>query len=562
MEEKKGNFNVPYTPLGMSVYTLLKKNCADKLSSPALSYFGKEISYGELMKNIDRTATALIGMGIKKGDVVIVSLPSVPEAVELFYAVNKVGAIFCGMDCRSSSDEIDEILAQVKPKACFVSDFHLHAFKAVCDVPIICISFMKTISLVSSFLSVFVELATGRTALIAKKVNFYTYKKFSSMGKTDKPLEEVEVSGEDVCAYFYTSGTTYGRKCAILTNENLNASITQYSYSQIGIEDTNRFCTIMPLFTCYGITLGTHLPLVLGKQVRMIPLFTGKNMKKLLMSEKPGYITTVPAHWEHFKKDNFKNVDLSFFKGAIIGGDKLSADAEEQINEILRSCNSPAKVMRGYGLTEASTAVTVQTADTPTGSVGTNMCWSRIAIFEPETDTPVPVGERGEICVCGPNVCKGYLDDEENTNRLLHTHSDGKVWMHSGDIGYMDENGFLYFCERIKRIFVRYDGTKMSPYAIEQQINRCPVVSSSLVYGADDPEHEYGKCPCALIVFKSDVEKTEAMKVLDEYLKTKISYHQRPVKVTVTDALPVTKGGKFDYFRAEALAKEIEEANK
>ncbi len=536
-----------YKPIGKSLYAVFSGNCADKTEEPALSYFDKKISFGELMKNIDRAAAALNAIGVKKGDSVVVSLPSVPEAVELFYAVNKLGAVFCGMDCRSKKDEIDATIKQIKPKACFVSDFHLKEFKDIDNVPIICISFMKTISAVSAFASLFVELFTGRAFLIAKKNNFSTYQKFIAGGK-GVCAETAPFSGDEVCAYFYTSGTTYGRKCAVLTNENINSSVLQYAYSQQGIEDTDRFCTIMPLFTCYGITLGTHLPLVLGKQVRMIPLFYGKNMKKLLLSEQPGYITTVPAHWEHFIKDDFKNVDLSFFKGAIIGGDKLSTVAEEKINSILKSCNSSGKVMRGYGLTEASTAVTCQPSTTPVGSVGTNMCWSTIGIFEPGTDIPVPIGEKGEICVCGPNVCQGYLDDKEATDTLLRKHSDGKVWMHSQDVGYLDENGFLYFCERLKRIFVRFDGTKVSPYAIEQQIYRCPVVAHCMVYAIDDTEHEHGMCPAVLVVLKETDDIEGAKKAFEAFLDKKISYHVKPVKITYVDALPVTRGGKFDYF--------------
>lgn len=547
----RNEHSVPeYRPIDKSVYSVLEENCTGLGDRPALSYFGKEYSFSELMCNIDRVASALLGMGITKGDKVIVSLPSVPEAVELFYAINKIGAVFCGMDCRSKHDEIEEILVQIKPKACFVSDFHLKEFTNVDSVPVICISFMKTISVIASFASVFVGIFTGRTFLIARRKNFMSYQQFIRNAK-DTPVKKTDLGGDEICAYFYTSGTTYGRKCVMITNENMNSSVLQYAYSQPGIDGADRFCTIMPLFTCYGITLGTHLPLILGKQVRMIPLFSGKTMKKLLLTEKPGYITTVPAHWECFVKDDFENVDFSFFKGAIIGGDKLSAVAEEKINAILKKCGSPGKVMRGYGLTEASTAVTAQPPQTPKGSVGTNMCWSKIGIFELNTDKAVETGCKGEICVSGPNICQGYLDDKETTDVLLRRHSDGKVWMHSGDIGYLDENNFLYFCERMKRIFVRFDGTKISPYAIEQQMYKCPVVAHCMVYGIDDPKHSHGKCPAAYVVFKDECDKIKAKQIFENFVKTKIAYHLRPVHTAFVNSLPITRNGKIDYFRGK-----------
>lgn len=539
-----------YTPIGHSLYSLMAEKAKSNLNKPALSYFDEEITFCSLLNRIDKAAKGLTKMGIGKGDVVIVSLPSIPQAVELFYAVNMIGAIYCGMDCRSTSDEIKEIFTQVKPKACFVADFHLNQFLDIDDVPVICISFIKTISIIASFASFFVELFTGRSFYMMKKKNFFRYKTFIKNGN-DEPLHYVKSNNNDVCAYFYTSGTTYGRKCVVLTNENMNSSVIQYAYSQPGADETDRYCTIMPLFTCYGITLGTHLPLILGKQVRLIPLFMGRNMKKLLIKERPGYISTVPAHWEHFVKDDFTRVDLSFFKGAIVGGDKLSHDYEDKINSILKKCGSKGKVMRGYGLTEASTVVTVQLKSTPTGSVGSNMCWSKIGIFEYGTDKELPNNSLGEICVSGPNVCQGYLGDEQATNSLLKLHSDGQIWLHSGDTGYFDDNHNLYFNERIKRMFVRYDGTKVSPYGIEQQIYKCNVVSGCLVYSVDDTEHKHGKCPHALVVFKDTVNIDQAKKELKKHIKTNIPSYMRPVKTHIVEALPVTKNGKFDYFNAK-----------
>lgn len=556
MQDNRYQGVAEYTPVGESIYSLFARSCDINKDKPALSYYGKEITFKALSNRINRVASALVAMGISKGDRVIVSLPSIPEAVELFYAVNKIGAIFCGMDCRSTSAEISEIIEQVNPKVCFVADFHLKSFVHIHNIPIVCVSFIKTISVLAAFASVFVEFFTGRAQLIARRPNFMTYGKFVSKNLAEN-MQDVKVDADEVCAYFYTSGTTYGRKCAVLTNENLNSLVVQYTHSQPGLDQTERFCTIMPLFTCYGITLGMHLPLTLGKQVRLNPLFDGKNMKKLLLAEKPGYITTVPAHWDHFMKDNFAGVDLSFFKGAIIGGDKLCVNDEEKINAILASCNSTARVMCGYGLTEASTAVTVIPPDTPIGSVGVGLCWSPVAIFEPGTDIPVPNGEKGEICVCGPNVCKGYLDDAETTARLLKKHSDGKVWLHSGDIGYFDKDNFLYFCERIKRIFVRFDGTKVSPYGIEQQLIKCPVVEYCLVYAIDDKEHQYGKCPAVMVVFKEGYDRVQAQNIFEEFIQTDIAPHLRPVEIQVVDALPVTRGGKFDYFYAEKQQKTL-----
>ena len=222
--------------------------------------------------------------------------------------------------------------------------------------------------------------------------------------------------------------------------------------------------------------------------------------------------------------------------------------SEDKLNEIFNMCKSKAKVMRGYGLTEASTAVTMQPYHTPKGSVGTNMCWSEIRIFEPDTFDELPAGEQGEICVSGPNICQGYLNDKKSTEALLKTHPDGKLWLHTGDIGYLDQEGFLYFRERIKRMYVRFDGTKISPFAIETLLLKCPIVSRALVVAVDDKKHFHGKCAKAYIVLKKGIDAEDAMPILRKFGNSTISQYMRPEEYVIVEQLPTTRNGKLDYF--------------
>ena len=537
--------NEKYEPFNLGTYDYFAQKVEAYREKTAISYYGRSISYGELLSDVDLTAAALSAMGIGRGDVVIVALPSIPEAVSLFYAINKVGGIYCGMDCRLAGDEIQEVCRQMHPKLCFSSDFQLQEFKNIDDVPVVCVSFAKTFYALATAASFIADLFKGRKHLISQKQNIITYATFIAQGNTDAVAYD-PVGGDDVCAYFYTSGTTKGKKCVVLTNENINTAVAQYAHDQQGLADVGRFCNIMPLFTCYGITLGTHLPLTIGLEIRMIPFFFGKRMKQLLIKEKPGYIITVPAHWEHFIGDRFGGVDLSFLKGIIVGGDKLDDESENRLNDILRTHNSTAKVMRGYGLTEASTVVTTQPPHTPKGSVGCALCWSEIGIFDPETGARLAPMEKGEICVKGPNLCQGYYQDEEATRALLHTHEDGTLWLHSGDIGWLNEDGFLFFCERIKRIYVRFDGTKISPFAIEQVLTKCPDVSRCLIVAVDDPHHVHGQCAKARIVLKSTSEEAKAN--VKKYIRDNLPGFMRPAQVEFVDRLPVTRNGKLDYF--------------
>ncbi len=532
-----------------SVFEFLYRRNKEYGDFPSLEYYGKTISYLRMLSKIDKLANVLKSAGVKKGDVVVVSLPAIPEAVYLFYAINKIGAIFCGMDCRSSAEEIEITVNSVRPKICFIADFHLKEFRGCSSVPLVYIRSTETIGGVTRAGGFFADFFTGRTFQKIRMDNVYTYREFISQNSNTKTSLTESVSGDDICAYFYTSGTTYGRKCVMLTNKNINSAILQHSNdAQVDIKRKDTFSNIMPLFTCYGITLGTHLPLCLGLKVNLVPLFNPKNMKKLIVESRSNFIITVPAHWEYFVKDSFAGCDLSHFKAAIVGGDMVEPEYENKIRDIMKKCGSEGRFMIGYGLTEtASTAITPPVV-TPQGSVGKAMSLTEVRIFSIETGEESACMEQGEICISGPSVCKGYLNDKEATDNLLIKHKDGKVWLHSGDIGYMDAEGYVFFCERIKRMYVRFDGTKVSPYSIEQVIKQCPVVSRCLVLAVNDRNHTHGKCAKAIIVLKNTDDIQSAKHICKKYIAQNLPEFMHPEEIVFVDRLPVTKNGKVDYF--------------
>ncbi len=526
------------------VYGYFYNNTKDFGDLTALKYYGKSISYEKMFKKIDTVARCLVGVGVKKGDVVVVSLPSIPEAVCLFYAINKIGAVYCGMDCRSTSKEIADTLKMVSPKICFVSDFHIKEFKDCVRVPIVYIRATESIGGVTRLFEAFANFFTGRFFVTRKMDNVFKYRQFCC--DSTASLKAIETKGEDICAYFYTSGTTYGRKCVVLTNKNINSAVLQHGNAEVEMSKGDIFTNFMPLFTCYGVTLGTHLPLNLGICVNLVPLFFGKNMKKILIKSKSNFIITVPAHWEYFRRDKFDRCDLSFFKAAIVGGDCMPYEHENEIKKIFEKCGSKGRLMIGYGLTETTSTAVSPPVQTPQGSIGKAMKGTDVRIFQIGTDKECRSMEKGEICISGPTVCKGYLNDSEATKKLLRIHTDGKLWLHSGDIGYMDNEGYIYFCERIKRMFVRFDGTKISPYSIEQVLLKCSVVSRCLILAVDDKSHSQGKCAKAMVVLKND--DASSRKIYEKYIAENLAEYMRPVYTEYVSSLPVTRNGKIDYF--------------
>ncbi len=532
----------------ISVYERLKESAKGNNTLYALNYYGIDITYEKMLHHIDEVAKALQSYGIQKGDVVMSALPSIPEAVFLFYATNKVGAIYCALDCRSKATDIEQTIDNIKPKLCFVPDFQIKEFSEINNTTIVCTNCANYIGIYSKFMFGFAAFFKGRIPVLTKK-NVTTYPAFIKNGAHLSDVKPVRVTGNDVCGYFHTSGTTYGKKCVVLTNENINTAVLQFTKTLANFLPGERLLGIMPPFTCYGVTVGLHTPLTLGLQVRLVPLFDARNTTKLLCREKPNYVISVPSHWDEFIK-NKSDEDLSFLKIIVIGGDKVRADFRSGLKSTLSAHNSNAEILVGYGLTETTSTGTNPSPSDPESSVGKAHILTEIAIFD-EQNAPVSVGNTGEICISGPTLCKGYLNDKAETDKLLQTHSDGKLWLHSGDRGYMDKDGYVYFCERIKRMFVRFDGTKMSPYEIEQAINKCDAVSESLVVAIDDQKHSHGKLPKFIIVLK-DTDNTQKSKnkVLG-YITDNLPQHMQPVEVEFTDKLALTKNGKIDYFATQ-----------
>ena len=182
------------------------------------------------------------------------------------------------------------------------------------------------------------------------------------------------------------------------------------------------------------------------------------------------------------------------------------------------------------------------------GSVGRHLKNTLVRIYDNDKKRFLPAGEIGEICIFGPTLCKGYFKEEKMTARLLQMHDDGRVWLHSGDRGYLDEDGNLYFCEREKRMYVRFDGTKISPYSIENVINSCDIVKRCMVVAVKDSAHSHGKCAKAIVELNDGVDAKKAHDTLRKFFHKNLDRHMIPNEISIVKQLPYTKNGKLDYF--------------
>jgi long-chain acyl-CoA synthetase len=307
----------------------------------------------------------------------------------------------------------------------------------------------------------------------------------------------------------------------------------------------------MPMFHGFGLCTCVHLPVCIGLRIILVPTFTLESLADIITKKQVNYLAGVPTLFEKLFVDEYlRNKDLSFIKGIFCGGDSISIDSKARIDKFLKDHGCGTFIRLGYGCTECltATAITPKFEERP-GSVGVPIPGFAFKIADVETAAEVPDGETGEICINGPSVMMEYYNNPEETAMTLKTHDDGKVWLHTGDVGTI-KDGFIYFTNRIKRIIIT-SGYNVYPSQIEHVLNQHPYVDSSCVIGVPDPLR--GTKVKAVLVLKPGIEQSdEVMDSISQYVKETTSAYAKPREYEVVDSLPRTKLGKVDYRALEA----------
>lgn len=374
----------------------------------------------------------------------------------------------------------------------------------------------------------------------------------------NQEVEDTPYQENACCVIVHTGGTTGNPKGVMLSNDNLNCSAFQCINSSLDFEREHNWLNIMPPFIAYGIGNGLHLPLVIGMEVILIPSFDSEKFAELLLKYKPVHMVGVPSHYGNIiASPKMKDADLSYIIAPTVGGDSMRHDLEEKINTFLKEHGCGYKVVKGYGMTEVSAAVSVCVSNkcNKLGSVGIPFAHTIIAIFDPDTGEELTYNQHGEVCMTGPNTMLGYYGNDAETNQLIRKHKDGQLWVHSGDLGYMDEDGILFIEGRLKRMIVRHDGFKVFPSLIENTIQTCPDIQACCVVGADDQSHSQGKLPVAYVVLETNTSLPEKQ-VKDKILalcQRELPEYAQPTAIHVIEKLPLTAIGKVDYRALERL---------
>ena len=548
----------------LTMYQLVEKRANQVPDDDIVEFYGKKITYKALMKRIDRCARAFIASGIKKGDAVTLCMPNIPQTLECFYALNRMGAIANMVHPLSAQNEITYYLNVSQSKAIFTVDlFFENVSKAIsnADHPVRAIVCRMQDELPLPLAAVFI-LKKGKDYLKYPDTdNSILYKDFLKGASKVSELTTVQYEKDRTAAILYSGGTSGLPKGICLTDLNFNALAMQ-AYKAMDIEFTRglRILSCMPMFHGFGLGINIHVALVFGACCMLMPTFDKHSYAKALIKKRPNFIAGVPTIFEALLHlPELEGQDLSFLLGMFCGGDSLSVELKRSIDQFLKEHNASIQVREGYGLTECVTASCLTPKNEyRENSIGLPFPDTYYQIVAPGTDDVLPYGEEGEIILRGPSLMTGYLNNPEETSKTLRRLEDGNIWLYTGDLGSMDEDGYVYFKQRIKRMIIT-NGYNVYPGPIENIIDGIDEVAYSCVIGVKDPRRM--QRVRAYVVLHDGIEPSDALKekIMSE-LSLHVAKYALPREIIFRDELPKTLVGKVAYRILEEEANAETEA--
>lgn len=543
------NIKIPNISLYEQVYRSYKKYP----NNIAYKYFSKKVTYKKFIKQIDRAAISFKKLNVDKGDIVTICMPNIPEALISFYALNKLGAIANMLHPLSAEEEIKESLLSTSSKYLIMIDmFYSKIENNINNTKVKKVIFVSA----SNSLNIFMRLAykitqIGKYKKYPHNKFFISWRKFIKLSRFSKD-KITKKYGKDTPAVILHSGGTSGKpKNVVIQNRSFILATIQERIALKRLTPGDCCLAIMPNFHGFGLSVTIHTPLALGYTTILIPQFNSKKFDTLFKKTRPTCVLGVPTLFEALINcHNEKNLDLSHLKYVVSGGDALSKKLEDEVNEYLKEHGSSAKITQGYGLSEALAAVSLAHDNiNKSGSVGIPLPGNYIKIINPATRKAVPPNVVGEICVNSKGLMMGYLNNENETNDALQIHDDGHIWLHTGDLGYMDKDGFIFYKGRQKRMIIT-SGYNVYPSHIEEVIEAHPKVLQCTVVGIPHPYKQ--EVPKAFIVLKDEYKGMFVKAEIRDYARKTLAKYMIPYEFVFRKSLPKTKLGKVDFKKLQS----------
>ena len=533
-----------------TMYEAVEKIAKQYPNNIAFDFMGRSTTYKKMIDQINKCAKALRTIGIRENDCVTIAMPNCPQAIFMFYAVNLVGGIANMIHPLSAEKEIEHYLNVSNSVLAITLDQFYNKFENIREntnvVNIIIASIRDELSrpIKAGYM-----LTEGRKIKpIPKDAPVIRWDQFMKISNSCFYNYKKERKANDPAVMLYSGGTTGTTKGIVLSNANFNNLGQQIVATNPMFRVGDKMLAAMPLFHGFGLGVCIHSMLSQAGRVILLPRFTPKSYAKAILRNKCNFIAGVPTLFEALlRNDAMKNKDLSFLKGMFSGGDSLSVELKKKIDNFLYDHHATIQIREGYGTTETVTACCLTP---PTmykeGSIGIPFPDTFIKIVEPETDNELPYGQEGEILLSGPTNMQCYWNNKEETDMTLQKSDfDGLTWVHTGDLGYMDEEGFVYFKGRSKRMIIS-SGYNIYPAQLENIIDAHDDVLMSCVIGVPD-SYKMAKVK-AFVTLKPGIQPSEEekQKILAHCSKHLAKYAM-PYDIEFRDDMPKTLVGKVAY---------------
>ncbi|NLN38243.1 MAG: long-chain fatty acid--CoA ligase [Smithella sp.] len=543
----------------VTMYEALKQTARDNPESVAYDFMGYTSTYSKFMSAIDQCADALASLGLKKDDRITISMPTSPQGIICFYAVNKLGAVASMIHPLSTAKEIEFYLNVAKSRFALTLDAFYGKFKEVQNTtPLETLILARIPDYLGLVKRIGFNLTKGR--LIPKVPADPMVRWWADLMKgkyTEAPQAQMDT--DDLAVILYSGGTTGVPKGIMLSNMNFISE--GMMVSQWGkLDDASSVLAILPIFHGFGLGVCVNACFMGGGKSILVPIFTPQTVAGLIRSCRPSFVIGVPTLFDALSRDpKMHKADLSCLRATFSGADALPRPVKERFEGMVKKQGGNVQLLEGYGLTEAVTAImATPLGNYREGSIGVPFPDMLAKIVKIDTTQEAPVGEEGEICVSGPAVMLGYLDQPEETANTLKTHADGRVWLHTGDIGTMDADGFFYFKLRQKRM-IKSSGMNVYPAQVEELLYKHEKVRDACVIGV--PDEAQVQAVKAFIVLKNPAEAGPEMeKELIAYAREHLIKWSCPRSIEFREDLPKTLVGKIAYNTLEQ--EEIEKLRK
>lgn len=532
-----------------SIAEVVLKTADTYPNQTALSCMGTRITYKKFKQKILETAKAYQSLGLKAGDKVTVCMPNLPQTVYSLYALNYIGVIVSFIHPLSAVSEIAFYLKEVGSKTVLTLDTfykkYLEVQRLIKIDKIILTGAAEELGTVKKLGYKLINGKKDRDFTPESNVVFWEDLKKSARKTKDLTPHFMDKNAPAVI--LFSGGTTGVTKGIMLSSLNFNALAKQTGVMCNKQIQGKKMLAAMPCFHGFGLGVCIHTMMLWGGESILVPKFNVKDYALLIKKNKPNYIAGVPTLYEALTRTNYLDgVKLDFLMGVFSGGDSLPVELKKKFDKYLSDHDATIRIREGYGTTECVTASCLTPYNKEKeGSIGLPYPDTYYRICKVGSTEEVPYGEEGEICLSGPTVMLGYYNNDEENANTLKTHEDGRVWLHTGDLGTMDEEGFIFFKQRIKRMIIT-SGYNVYPSQIENVIDAHKAVQMSCVIGVKDA-YKMQRIK-AFITLKPGFEASKELKTdIMAYLRKNVAKYALPYDIEFRSELPKTLVGKVAY---------------